>query len=252
MRLPSNQMWQDDGGRPRKIRDLSRIASSSQSLQNERVARALQPASPGSACRGSSGSSQARYSGGLELLGEPLWSFLGPVICCEQHVHQGQEQVKLPQERAPTRPHWSRLAGTRTSRIDQRIAELERLKLGLTGCISGGCIRVSDASLQPRRPGGPLRPVRANGSAPTIRLSPAHSWSGMVRDRPIGARPWQSAVGHSGRRTRECPVRAALYGQGSASSLTARISHEWTKQIRGSPPGSRHKGCRAFWRVCFF
>jgi hypothetical protein len=153
MRLPSNQMWQDDGGRPRKIRDLSRIASSSQSLQNERVARALQPASPGLACRGSSGSSQARYSGGLELLGGPLWSFLGRVSCFEQHVHRGQdEQVKLPPERAPTRRHWSRFAGTRTSRIDQRIAELERLKLGLTECISGGCLSRERCKLA--NPGG--------------------------------------------------------------------------------------------------
>jgi MerR family redox-sensitive transcriptional activator SoxR len=59
----------------------------------------------------------------------------------------GAELAKLPPERAPNRRDWSRLAGTWTSRIDQRIAELERLKLGLTDCIGCGCLSIERCRL---------------------------------------------------------------------------------------------------------
>jgi MerR family transcriptional regulator, redox-sensitive transcriptional activator SoxR len=52
----------------------------------------------------------------------------------------GSELAKLPPDRAPTRRDWSRLSSKWTSRIDQRIAELERLKVGLTECIGCGCL----------------------------------------------------------------------------------------------------------------
>jgi MerR family redox-sensitive transcriptional activator SoxR len=52
----------------------------------------------------------------------------------------GVELAKLGQKQAPSRRDWSRLAGTWTSRIDQRIAELERLKGGLSECIGCGCL----------------------------------------------------------------------------------------------------------------
>ena len=52
----------------------------------------------------------------------------------------GAELARLPPDRAPTRREWSRLSKAWSSRIDQRIAELERLKLGLTGCIGCGCL----------------------------------------------------------------------------------------------------------------
>jgi MerR family transcriptional regulator, redox-sensitive transcriptional activator SoxR len=49
----------------------------------------------------------------------------------------GAELAKLPPGRAPTRRDWSRLARSWASRIDQRIAELERL----SDCVAGqaGC-----------------------------------------------------------------------------------------------------------------
>jgi len=59
----------------------------------------------------------------------------------------GAELAKLPPEWAPTRRHWSRLAGTWTARIDQRIAELERLKRGLTECIGCGCLSLGRCQL---------------------------------------------------------------------------------------------------------
>src|SRR5256712_6016483 len=51
----------------------------------------------------------------------------------------GAELAKLPAQRAPTGRDWARLSRGWTSRIDERIAELERLKAGLTECIGCGC-----------------------------------------------------------------------------------------------------------------
>src|SRR5918996_605437 len=42
----------------------------------------------------------------------------------------GAELAKLPPDRAPTRRDWSRLSSKWTARIDERIAELERLRAG--------------------------------------------------------------------------------------------------------------------------
>ena len=55
----------------------------------------------------------------------------------------GAELAKLPPDRAPNRRDWSRLSGAWTRRIDAQIAELERLKAGLTGCIGCGCLSLS-------------------------------------------------------------------------------------------------------------
>lgn len=52
----------------------------------------------------------------------------------------GDELAKLPDHDAPTGRDWSLLAGTWTERIDARIAELERLKAGLSRCIGCGCL----------------------------------------------------------------------------------------------------------------
>jgi MerR family redox-sensitive transcriptional activator SoxR len=59
----------------------------------------------------------------------------------------GAELAKLPWERGPTRRDWSRLARRWTPRIDQRIAELERLRLGLTECIGCGCLSLDRCRL---------------------------------------------------------------------------------------------------------
>jgi MerR family redox-sensitive transcriptional activator SoxR len=59
----------------------------------------------------------------------------------------GRELAKLPPDRAPTRRDWSRLSGGWTARIDQRIAELERLKEGLTECIGCGCLSLERCKL---------------------------------------------------------------------------------------------------------
>ncbi len=59
----------------------------------------------------------------------------------------GDELAKLPPDRAPTRRDWSKLSSGWSSRIDDRIAELERLKAGLTECIGCGCLSLERCRL---------------------------------------------------------------------------------------------------------
>ena len=59
----------------------------------------------------------------------------------------GEELARLPENRAPTKRDWSRLSSTWSTRIDERIAELERLKHGLTECIGCGCLSLDRCTL---------------------------------------------------------------------------------------------------------
>jgi MerR family redox-sensitive transcriptional activator SoxR len=59
----------------------------------------------------------------------------------------GAELAKLPPGRAPTKRDWARLSTGWSARIDDRIAELERLKLGLTECIGCGCLSLERCRL---------------------------------------------------------------------------------------------------------
>ena len=59
----------------------------------------------------------------------------------------GAELAKLPPHTAPTRRDWSQLSATWTSRIDERIQELARLKLGLTECIGCGCLSLDRGAM---------------------------------------------------------------------------------------------------------
>lgn len=58
-----------------------------------------------------------------------------------------QELSKLPPQRVPRRSDWARLSAGWGARIDQRIAELQRLKLGLTDCIGCGCLSLDRCKL---------------------------------------------------------------------------------------------------------
>jgi MerR family transcriptional regulator, redox-sensitive transcriptional activator SoxR len=64
-----------------------------------------------------------------------------------------------------------RLGHAWTSRIDQRIAELERLKLGLTECIGCGCLSLERCRL-------------SNPDDWAARLGPGPRY--WVGDRPLG------------------------------------------------------------------
>ena len=84
----------------------------------------------------------------------------------------GAELAGLPPERVPNRRDWSRLSRRWAARIDARIAELERLKLGLSECIGCGCLSLERCQLS--NPGD-----RAGTRGPGPRY-----WIG---DRPLSA-----------------------------------------------------------------
>ncbi len=52
----------------------------------------------------------------------------------------GAELSRLPENRVPDHSDWAKISGSWTKRIDERIAELERLRTGLTQCIGCGCL----------------------------------------------------------------------------------------------------------------
>ena len=57
------------------------------------------------------------------------------------------ELSKLPAHRVPERSDWAKLSATWSKRISDRIAELERLKAGLTQCIGCGCLSLDRCQL---------------------------------------------------------------------------------------------------------
>ena len=59
----------------------------------------------------------------------------------------GEELAKLPRDRTPSGRDWARLSSGWTARVEARIAELERLKSGLTQCIGCGCLSLDRCAL---------------------------------------------------------------------------------------------------------
>ena len=59
----------------------------------------------------------------------------------------GEELARLPDNRVPKRADWAKLSNSWTTRIDERIAELERLRRGLTECIGCGCLSLDRCKL---------------------------------------------------------------------------------------------------------
>ena len=59
----------------------------------------------------------------------------------------GAELSKLPDGRTPNKADWQKLSSNWSHRIDERIAELERLKEGLTDCIGCGCLSMKHCKL---------------------------------------------------------------------------------------------------------
>ena len=59
----------------------------------------------------------------------------------------GQALARLPVDHAPTRQDWAQLSTSWNTRIDERIAELERLRDGLNECIGCGCLSIDRCRL---------------------------------------------------------------------------------------------------------
>ncbi len=57
------------------------------------------------------------------------------------------ELGKLPENRVPRPADWAKLSHSWTARIDERIAELHRLRAGLTECIGCGCLSLARCKL---------------------------------------------------------------------------------------------------------
>jgi MerR family redox-sensitive transcriptional activator SoxR len=58
-----------------------------------------------------------------------------------------RELRQLPRHEVPTRAEWARLSSNWQRLIDARIAELERLRNGLTECIGCGCLSLEKCQL---------------------------------------------------------------------------------------------------------
>lgn len=82
----------------------------------------------------------------------------------------GAELARLPRDRAPQGRDWRRLTSAWTSRIDARIAELQRLRRGLGDCIGCGCLSLQRCQLV--NPGDRLG---RNGAGPRVWLGDATS-----------------------------------------------------------------------------
>ena len=54
---------------------------------------------------------------------------------------------RLPEARTPNRRDWERLSVAWRGSLDERIAELEALRDGLSGCIGGGCLSLENCAL---------------------------------------------------------------------------------------------------------
>ena len=59
----------------------------------------------------------------------------------------GAELSKLPDNRVPQQSDWAKLSSGWTRRVDERIAELQRVRDGLTQCIGCGCLSLHECQL---------------------------------------------------------------------------------------------------------
>jgi MerR family redox-sensitive transcriptional activator SoxR len=82
----------------------------------------------------------------------------------------GAELAKLPANRTPNRADWARISSGWTRRVDERIAELQRLRDSLTSCIGCGCLSLTQCQLS-----NPADRVRSQGSGPRFWIADRRS-----------------------------------------------------------------------------
>ena len=147
----------------------------------------------------------------------------------------GTELAKLPPDRAPTRRDWSRLSSGWTSRIDERIAELERLKARADG--------VHRLRLPVARP-LPARPTRVTARAAAARARATGSATGRSTD--PGSAPGQHRLDERRRlachtRARHDALEAGLLGAPAHVLLDVRVEaeprHPGLRGARNAPVG---------------
>jgi len=92
-----------------------------------------------------------RNSGGHRRFGRAVLRRVAFIVFAQRvglHLDEiRHELAKLPGDRVPDRDDWARLSNEWSRRIDARIAELERLKHGLTECIGCGCLSMERCRL---------------------------------------------------------------------------------------------------------
>lgn len=77
----------------------------------------------------------------------------------------GRALASLPADRAPSVAQWTRLSRLWTARVDARIAELQRLRRGLSDCIGCGCLSLERCHIL-----NPGDAAGANGPGPRFWL----------------------------------------------------------------------------------
>jgi MerR family redox-sensitive transcriptional activator SoxR len=89
-----------------------------------------------------------------------------------------EELATLPASRTPTKADWQRISRHWRTRLDDRIAALERLRDGLDACIGCGCLSLQRcafsnpgdiAALSTGSPGAAYLPASLRRSTPTVR-----------------------------------------------------------------------------------
>ena len=73
-------------------------------------------------------------------------------IVFAQNIGMSLEEVgrlleQLPSKRAPQAADWAKLSTVWVARVDDRIAELQRLRANLTECIGCGCLSLENCQL---------------------------------------------------------------------------------------------------------
>jgi MerR family redox-sensitive transcriptional activator SoxR len=89
------------------------------------------------------------------------------------------ELARLPDDAVPTEEDWSALSRAWVERVDERIAELQRLRHGLTECIGCGCLSLGKCKLV-----NPEDRAGRAGSGPRFWLGDRPSPTGGPRPSP--------------------------------------------------------------------
>lgn len=95
-----------------------------------------------------------------------------------------EELARLPGDGVPTRADWAVLSADWVAMVDERIAELERLRAGLTECIGCGCLSIDRCRLA-----NPGDRAGRSGAGPRYWIGERAGDRGVDRPRGDASRP---------------------------------------------------------------